>query len=51
MIKGPLKLTITGPQGAGKTQLLNIIEGILKVFGYNTIINDEENTIEIIKKD
>jgi ABC-type lipoprotein export system ATPase subunit len=51
MIKGPLKISIVGPQGSGKTSLLNLIEMMLTLFGYNIIVSDEAHTLEILKKD
>jgi ABC-type lipoprotein export system ATPase subunit len=49
--KGPFKIIINGPPGSGKTQLLHLIEIILKTFGYDFIISEDEHTLEIIKKD
>lgn len=44
-----MKIKFEGPQGSGKTILMSKIEIILKLLGYNFIINEDEHTIEIIE--
>lgn len=51
MTVGPFKIKLEGPQGSGKSHIINLIVGMLQVLRINYIINEDAHTIEIIKND